>query len=156
MDESSSGNASILTVRQLYSEAQNWTRHYEALLVNAGVFIVTISLGFLAFAFSEKAGTFERYLAIGVPILLSSVGLALVRTLFKRYAISIERLIRYERILGCFDPVVGKALDGGEALLPDFLQRVPISQPPSVRFFYFVFALQIVTFVVLLIWRVAQ
>lgn len=123
-------------VRQLYGEAQQWARHYEALLVQANVLIVPVALGFLGFAFAtDKASQIERATAIVVSAMMAALGFLLVRMLFGLYATTIERMIRLERSLGCFDADVGNRLDGGGALLADDLAVLPVKEPPSVRFF---------------------
>lgn len=123
-------------VKQLYVEAQHWARHYESLLVQGNVLIIPISLGFLGFAFAtEKATHPERLAAIIVSALLAGMGFLLVRMLFGLYSTTIERMVRLETLLGCFDVERGNGLDGRGPLLPLDLARIPVTIPPSVRFF---------------------
>ena len=139
--------------RQLYTEAQQWTRHYEALLVNANVFIITISLAFVGISFSDKAGTVERIVAMSVPIVLCTVGLVLVSTLFSLYVACIERMIRFETALRCYDVGFGNALDNKGPLLPIELASLPVRQPPSAHFFNWTYLILLGCFILLLMWR---
>ncbi|MCX7897521.1 MAG: hypothetical protein N2441_06575 [Rhodocyclaceae bacterium] len=123
-------------VRQLYAEAEQWARHYEALLVQTNVLIVPIVLGFVAYAFSsERAVHFERVAALIIAAFLAVVGFMLVRMLFRLYARTIERMIGFEKTLGCYDEDTGARLGHGGALLPQEMALLPVPEPPSVRFF---------------------
>jgi hypothetical protein len=123
-------------IHKLYGEAQQWARHYESLLVQANVFIIPISLGFLGFAFStEKASQPEKAAAAIASALLAILGFFLLRMLFGLYSVTVERMIRLETILGCFDAEIGNAIDGNGPLLHTELAKLPVTEPPSVRFF---------------------
>jgi|HigsolmetaAR202D_1030399.scaffolds.fasta_scaffold42583_1 hypothetical protein len=148
----SAPNTPLVLIDRLYVEAQQWARHYEALLVNTNVFIVTISLAFLGIAFSDKVAGVVRSLAMMVPIVLCIVGLALVWTLFTLYAQCVERLIRYERAMGCFDEEVGNGLDGAGSLLPLELSKLPVKRPPSVHFFNWTYLILLAVFLTLMVW----
>lgn len=123
------------TVRQLYGEAQQWARHYEAMVVNGNVLIISASLMFLGLAFSDKVAEPIRILVLSVPVAMSIIGLLLTNTLFKLYATTIKRMIRLENILGCYDGSRFGDVDGEGSLLPEFLMATTIVKPASVRFF---------------------
>lgn len=126
----------FVLIRQLYAEAEQWARHYEALLVQANVFIVPIVLGFVAFAFStERAGLPERVAALLFAVFMAVLGYLLVRMLFRLYAQTIERMIGFETTLGCYDEDKGRRLGASGSLLPPIMARLPVVEPPSVRFF---------------------
>jgi hypothetical protein len=123
------------TVRQLYSEVQNWARHYEQLIVNANVLIVSAGLVLVGLAFGDKVKPLESYALLAIPAVIAMVGIAMTVMLFHLYRTCIERLIRLEKLLGCADPVRMAGLDGQGPLVPELLHRIPISYPTSVRFF---------------------
>jgi hypothetical protein len=123
------------TVRQLYSEVQNWARHYEQLIVNANVLIVSAGLVLVGLAFGEKVKPLESYALLAIPAVIALIGVAMTVMLFRLYRTCIERLIRLEKLLGCSDPTRMAALDGKGPLVPELLHRSPITYPTSVRFF---------------------
>jgi hypothetical protein len=125
----------IATVRQLYSEAQNWTRHYEQLIVNANVLIVSACLIFVGLAFGDKVTASQSLALMAIPIGMAVIGIVLTRTLFNLYAACIERMIRLEDILGCFDSTKLQQIDGKGPLLSVELMALPVKAPTSVRFF---------------------
>lgn len=130
----------LSTVRQLYTEVQNWTRHYEQLIVNANVLIVSSSLILLGLAFGEKISLGESYALFAIPLLMAGVGATITITLFRLYALCIVRLIRLEKLLGCDDAQRFAALDGQGALIPAELHQLPVSKPTSVTFFLGLYA----------------
>ena len=139
----------VETIRQLYTEAQNWTRHYEQLVVNANVLLVSAALIFVGVAFGERVSTVQARVMLAIPVLMSGAGIALTQTLFNLYAACIERLIRLERLLGCFDSAKFNAIDGGGALLSQELMKLPVRHPTSVRFFLSLHVLLIGVYVAL-------
>jgi len=131
----------ISTVRQLYSEAQNWSRHYEQLIVNANVFIVSASLVLVGFAFGDKVTPAQAVGLMAIPITMTLIGIALTKTLFNLYAGCIKRMIRLENMLGCFSPAKFETVDGLGPLLPIDLMKLPVEMPASARFFFVLHAL---------------
>jgi hypothetical protein len=129
------------TVRQIYSEAQQWTRHYESLIVNANVLLITASLIFVGVAFDDGVTTVQSTVMLVIPILMSAVGLALTQTLFRLYADCIERMIRMEHLLNCYDPNRFSAGDGQGSLLYADMGRIPVRRPASVMFFIWFYVL---------------
>lgn len=125
----------VETIRQLYTEAQNWTRHYEQLIVNANVLLVSASLIFVGLAFGENVSTLQARIILAIPILMAFAGLTLTETLFNLYASCIARLIRIETLLGCFDSTRFEAIDNGGPLLSPALAELPVRHPTSARFF---------------------
>ncbi|MDD2720031.1 MAG: hypothetical protein PHH47_01835 [Gallionella sp.] len=125
----------VATVRQLYSEAQNWTRHYEQLIVNANVLIVSACLIFVGLAFGDKVTAAQSVALMAIPIGMATIGIILTRTLFNLYAACIERMIRLENLLGCFDGAKLQSVDGQGPLLSVGLMALPVKAPTSVRFF---------------------
>ncbi|MCV2350247.1 hypothetical protein [Paucibacter sp. Y2R2-4] len=125
----------LATVRQLYSEAQNWTRHYEQLIVNANVLIVSACLIFVGLAFGDKVTLTQALAMMAIPIGMAVIGMVLTQTLFKLYAACIERMIRFERLLGCFDASKFQSVDHQGPLLSVDLMALPVKAPTSVRFF---------------------
>lgn len=123
------------TVRQLYTEVQNWARHYEQLVVNANVLIVSASLIFVGLAFGEKIKLHESYALLAIPVIMAIIGLVLTLTLFRLYADCIERLVRLEKLLGCDDSTRMRDIDGKGPLVPGDLHLIPVRKPTSVRFF---------------------
>src|SRR5262245_7749557 len=91
------------TLRTLYSQAQDWARHYESLVVSMNVFLISASSVFVGLALGNSVSLGGAALFIAVPIILSVLGLALTQTLFSLYAACITRLIRYENLLNCYD-----------------------------------------------------
>lgn len=139
----------VQTVRQLYGEAQQWSRHYETLIVNVNVLLVSSGLIFLGLGLNKDMSA--RY-AIGIFVaagLVSATGILLTATLFKLYASCVNRMMRLENLLNCFDPVRFNTVDGLGALLPKELARFPVQAPPSVRFFFGLHAVFIAIFAVL-------
>lgn len=115
----------VETIRQLYTEAQNWTRHYEQLIVNANVLLVSASLIFVGLAFGDKVSTLQARIILAIPMLMTFAGFALTETLFNLYASCIARLIRLETLLGCFDATRFEAIDNGGPLLSPALAQLP-------------------------------
>lgn len=139
----------VQTVRQLYGEAQQWSRHYETLIVNVNVLLVSSGLIFLGLGLNKDMSA--RY-ALGIFVaaaIISATGILLTRTLFKLYASCVARMMRLENLLNCFAPGRFDAVDGQGPLLPRELARLPVTAPPSVRFFFVLHTAFIVTFVVL-------
>jgi hypothetical protein len=137
------------TVRELYSQAQNWTRHYETLLVSTNVLLVSAASLFVGLALRDNQPTQKVLALLGVPVLLSVVGIMLTRTLFKLYASCVKRLIAYEDVLNCFTPLKKLTLPWGASLLPPTLMALPVKLPLSARFFLSLHSLLIVVYVVL-------
>jgi hypothetical protein len=150
-EQNTLSEADLATVRQLYGETQNWTRHYEQLIVNANVLIVSASLIFVGFAFSDKASRTESVALLVIPIFLAAAGIAMTLTFFNLYAVCIERLIRFESLLGCNDAERMAAIDGKGPLIPLQLHALPVQKPTSVRFFIYAHILLMVTYAVLAI-----
>lgn len=144
------GERDVETVRQLYTEAQNWTRHYEQLIVNANVLLVSASLIFVGLAFGDKVSTVQARIVLSIPMLMSFAGFALTETLFNLYALCISRLIRLETLLGCFDPIKFGAIDDGGPLLSPTMAQLPVLRPTSVRFFLGLHVLLVGAYVALL------
>lgn len=136
-------------VRQQYTEVQNWTRHYEQLIVNANVLIVTAGLVLFGLAYGEGVNRLERAALMVVPIVMSMVGLTMTQTLFRLYRMCIERLIRLERLMGCHDSESLNRIDGQGALVPEALHSLPIKRPTSVNFFLGLHAVLLLAFVIL-------
>lgn len=126
----------IQTIRDLYGQAQNWTRHYETMIVSTNVLLISASSLFVGLAFRDATGFRKVAAFLCVPILLSLIGIVLTRTLFKLYALSIERLIRLENLLNCYDGSKMEAIDGRGPLLPPILMTLPVRVPASARFFF--------------------
>ncbi|WP_144290387.1 hypothetical protein [Chitinilyticum litopenaei] len=137
------------TVRQLYGEAQNWARHYEQLVVNANVLIVSACLIFVGLAFGEKISTAQSLMIIAIPVFMGIVGIVMTNTLFNLYAKCIERMIRFENFLGCFSEGRWQRIDGGGALLSPDLMALPVNKPTSVRFFLGMHGVLIASYVLL-------
>jgi hypothetical protein len=141
----------LATVRQLYTESQNWTRHYEQLVVNANVLIVSASLIFVGLAFGDKISGLQASLILAVPILMSLVGLGLTETLFKLYASCILRLVRLENLMGCYDASRFDSIDRSGPLLPREMLYLPGLRPTSVKFFLMLHSLLMVAYLCLLL-----
>lgn len=129
------GEHDVATVRQLYGEAQNWSRHYEQLIVNANVLIVSACLIFVGLAQGEKATRLESLGLLAVPVAMGVVGVFMTKMLFNLYRHCIARMVRYERLLGCYDPARTAVVGEHEALLPLALADGHADMPASVRFF---------------------
>lgn len=147
-------DADLATVRQLYGEVQNWTRHYEQLIVNANVLIVSASLIFVGLAFGEKVSRTESLALLVVPTVMAVAGIAMTLTLFNLYALCIERLIRLESLLGCNDSERMAAIDGLGPLVPAQLHAKPVQQPTSVRFFIGLHLLLLASYMALAFFKV--
>jgi hypothetical protein len=121
------------TVRQLYTEAQQWARHYEMLVVNGNVFLVSASLVVVGFAFesnSKRLGGAALFVAAGA---MAAIGFLLTQMLFRLYAQTIRRMIRLENLLNCYSQEL--LSEYRETLLDRSLMQWPVSRPTSVRFF---------------------
>ncbi|MDT9000596.1 hypothetical protein RQP53_15080 [Paucibacter sp. APW11] len=141
------------TVRQLYTEAQQWTRHYEQLIVSGNTVIISAAAVFVGMSMGEQLTALQSRLLLIVPFVLAVVGILLTLMLFRLYASSIARLIRYEGLLGCFDPALGQALDAKGSLLPGEMQRLPVAWPASVRFFVLMHGALAIGYLVLMVLR---
>ena len=150
-DQKSLSELDLANVRQLYGEVQNWTRHYEQLIVNANVLIVSASLIFVGMAFGEKVSRWESLALLVVPTFMAVAGIAMTLMLFNLYALGIERLIRLESLLGCNDAERMAAIDGLGPLVPAQLHALPVKLPTSVRFFIGLHLLLLASYVVLAI-----
>jgi uncharacterized membrane protein (DUF485 family) len=137
----------VSTVRQLYSEAQNWSRHYEQLIVNANVFIVSASLIFVGLAFGDKVIPAQAVGLMAIPMAMALIGIALTTTLFNLYAGCIKRMIRLENLLGCFCSAKLETVDGLGPLLPIDLMKLPVEMPASARFFIGLYVLLALSYV---------
>jgi hypothetical protein len=124
------------TVLELYAHAQAWARHYDTLVVSGNVVLVSASILFVGLAVRERLPGLLGPALLAMPILLSLVGVGLTRTLFGLYADSVERLIRFENVLNCFDSTKLRDVDSCGSFLPRSLMTLPIHSPASVRFFY--------------------
>lgn len=125
----------LATVRQMYGEAQNWTRHYEQLIVNGNVLIVSACLIFVGLAFGDKVTALQASALMIIPFGMTIIGITLTNTLFNLYAVCIQRMLRLENLLGCFDPHRFDAIDKAGPLLPREFMTLPVKRPTSVRFF---------------------
>lgn len=143
----------LATVRQLYGEVQNWTRHYEQLIVNANVLIVSASLIFVGLAFGDKVSRAESLALLVVPTFMAVAGIAMTLILFNLYALCIERLIRLESLLGCNDAERMAAIDGLGPLVPAQLHALPVQRPTSVRFFIGLHLMLMASYTVLAIFK---
>jgi hypothetical protein len=127
----------LATVRDIYAQAHHWARHYETLVVSTNVLLVSASMVIVSVVFRD-AHTFARSaILLVVPILMSAVGFALTGLLFRMYSQTIERLIRIENLLDCYDPARFHAIDGKGPLLPLLLGTLPVRRPITVLFFYY-------------------
>jgi hypothetical protein len=88
------------------------------MIVNSNVLIISTSLVFVGLAFGERVLPFQAKVILIIPTIIGIVGIALTQTLFKLYAACIERLIRFEKLLGCFDPIKFNFIDQNGSLLP--------------------------------------
>ena len=136
----------IGTVRQLYSEAHNWSRHYEQLIVNANVLIVSACLIFVGLAFGDKVTARQALYLLVVPVAMGMIGIILTQTLFNLYSACIARMIRLENLLGCFDKARFEKIDNKGPLLPLAILGAPVGRPTSVRFFLGMHVLLISTY----------
>lgn len=143
----------LSTVRQLYGEAQQWTRHYEQLIVNANTLIISAAAIFVGQSLGEHLSAMQSRLVLLVPLAIALVGVVLTQTLFRLYAQCIERLIRYEGLLGCFDVQLGQSLDGQGSLIASSLQQKPVRRPTSVKFFLWLHGLLALSYLVLMWFR---
>jgi hypothetical protein len=134
-DQKALTDLDLANVRQLYGEVQNWTRHYEQLIFNANVLIVSASLIFVGLAFGEKVSRAQSLALLVVPAFMALAGIATTLILFNLYALCIERLIRLESLLGCNDAERMAGIDGLGPLVPTQLHALPVRHPTSVRFF---------------------
>jgi hypothetical protein len=141
------------TVRQLYTEVQNWARHYEQLIVSANVLIVSAGLVLVGLALDEKVKPLESYTLLIIPAIMALVGFAITIMLFRLYRTCIERIIRLEKLLGCADPLRMSPFDGQGPLVPDSLHRTPIAYPMSVRFFLIMHLVLLVGYIIFAIIR---
>lgn len=123
------------TIRQLYGEAQNWARYYEQTIVNAGVLIISACLIFVGLAFGDKATSQQSVWMLGIAGCMNAGGIVLTLTLFRMYAICVERMIRYEDLLDCYDVALMKSIDGKGSLLPVAMQNLPVRRSILVNFF---------------------
>jgi len=121
------------TVRQMYSEAQQWTRHYEGMVVNTNVLVVSASLIFMGLAFDKDISISQGAMILMVPLVMSIIGIFLTKMLFKLYGDCIRRMIRLENLLNCYAVDKYEKIDSQGPLLPVFLTE--ISKPSSVNFF---------------------
>jgi hypothetical protein len=141
------------TVRLMYAEAQQWARHYEQLIVNANVLIVSACMIFIGLALGERLGAGELNLLLLSPIVISVFGMLLTRMLFSLYSTCIERLARIENLLNCFDAEKFRPIDGKGPLLDVSLARRPVPMPPSVMFFLLLYWALLFVFALLYILR---
>jgi hypothetical protein len=137
------------TLRELYSQAQNWTRHYETLLVSTNVLLVSAASLFVGLALRDGQPSQKVLALLLVPVLLSVVGLLLTRTLFKLYDSCVQRLIAYENVLNCFAQLKSLSMPWGSSLLPPTMMALPVKLPLSARFFLSLHSLLIVVYVAL-------
>jgi hypothetical protein len=137
------------TLRELYSQVQNWTRHYETLLVSTNVLLVSAASLFVGLALRDSHPSQKVLALLSVPVLLSIVGILLTRTLFKLYASCVERLIAYENALNCYAPLKTLSMPWGSSLLPPAMMALPVKLPLSARFFLGLHSLLIVIYVAL-------
>ncbi len=147
------GEATLATLRQLYTEAQQWARHYEQLIVNANTLIISADAIFVGQAMGEHVSRLQTTLLLLVPLLLSVFGGLLTQTLFRLYASSISRLVRYETLLGCFEPLPGAE---GEALLPQELRQKVVRRPATVQFFLGLHGLTVLGYLGLGLWALLR
>jgi hypothetical protein len=134
------------TVRELYAHAQNWARHYETMIVSTNVLLISASSLFVGLALRDATGFTKVAALLCVPILMSLIGIVLTRTIFRLYAISIERLIRLENLLNCYDGTKMEEIDGAGPLLPPLLMALPVRVPTSARFFFMLHSILIVIY----------
>lgn len=122
------------TVRQLYSEAQQWARHYELLIVNMNVMLISSGVILLGLGLGESTMR-HGALLFTIAAALAAIGMLLTWTLFRLYAACIGRMIRTENLLNCYDTERFNTIDGAGAMLPVELSRTPVPRPASVTFF---------------------
>jgi hypothetical protein len=70
------------TVRQLYTEAQNWARHYELMVVNTNVLLISASSIYIGNALGDKPD--RAAMVLGIPMVMSLIGFVLTSTLSTR------------------------------------------------------------------------
>lgn len=136
------------TIRQLYGEAQQWARHYEAMVVNANVLVVSASLIILGLAFDIDVPFKQGVIILIVPLVMSGIGIFLTKMLFNLYCDCISRMIRFENLLNCYDIKRYEKIDSQGSLLPQELSV--ISKPESVKFFERLYILLSFVYIVLI------
>ena len=123
------------TLRELYAQAQNWARHYETLTVSTNVFLISASGIFIGLALRDGMPSKRTVALLCTPVLMSLIGLLLTRTLFKLYALCVERLMVYEDALNCYAPAKLSRRTWEGALLPAHLLSLPVRMPASAKLF---------------------
>jgi len=99
---------------------------------------------------THDAGLFHIAGAVwALPILLSLVGLGLTYMLFTHYRFCIERIIVMENIMNCYDTSKLPAVFGGGSFNPSSLMKLPVTPPPSAKFFFALHTLLILVSVTL-------
>lgn len=136
------------TVRQLYSEAQQWARHYEMLIVNMNVMLISSGVILLGLGFGDSK-TRNGLLFFAIALAMAGIGLQLTLTLFRLYASCISRTTRHENLLNCYDSERFNTIDGAGPLLAMELSYTPVQQPASVKFFISLHAVFLCVFGVL-------
>jgi hypothetical protein len=144
------GEHDFATIRQLYSEAQLWTRHYEMLIINANVMLISASLIFVGIAFTDRVGPRKTALILSAPVLMALVGMVLTRTLFGPYGGCLRRLIRLENLLNCYDETKLSGLDDNGSMLETSLMSLPVALPMSARFFVGLYMLLMIIYLALI------
>lgn len=137
------------TLRELYSQAQIWVRHYETMIVSTNVLLVSAASMFAGLALRGGNPKVKSVMLFGVPVLMSIVGVFLTRMLFKLYAIHVQRLIAYEDTFNCYAPLKVPSLPWGGSFLPGQLMTLPVKMPASGRFFLVLHAILVVTYATL-------
>lgn len=139
----------VTTLRQLYSEAHNWARHYQETIVNTNVMMISAQLIFFGLLLDRdvnSAAVIGRALALA-PIALGLIGILLTLTLFRLYRRVVGRMVRCENLLNCFDDKKLRDFDDMGSLLDPRLMRVEM--PPTVKFFGAVYVVLIIAYVFL-------
>jgi len=134
------------TLRELYAQAQNWARHYETLTVSTNVFLMSASGIFIGLALRDGTSSGRSVALFGTPVLMSLIGLLLTRTLFRLYALCVERLMVYEDALNCYAPAKLPTRTWEGALLPAQLLSFPVRMPASTKLFMFLHTVLVVIY----------
>lgn len=140
------------TIRQMYTEAQQWARHYEGMVVNANVLVVSASLIFLGLAFDKDLPITQCVIILTVPLIMSIIGIFLTKMLYKLYRDCISRMIRLENLLNCYDAERFDPIDHKGPLLPEELKE--IIKPASVRFFQRLYGLLSLIYLIFIVVKI--
>lgn len=157
--------------KELYIQAQHWTRHNENLIVAANTFLLATIAAATVMAHREVKPD-SRWMVFLLPVVVAALGLVFTLVLRLRYRQSVARLIVYEKLLQGHEPCpqVRAALEGagdfdGKAsgvssedwgaspsLVPNALKRISRLASPIIGFFLGVHALVAAVGVGLVVW----